>query len=128
MNEHNMSDVNESLDMDGLDQLFGDEISIPSAADCMAPITSNKPRDLSFFHQIPVKVTLEVASTQVSLGELMQVEEGAVIELDKLAGEPLDVRVNGRPLAKGEVVVVNGKYGLRLVDVIDANLLHGIDD
>ena len=58
----------------------------------------------------------------------MRVEEGAVIELDKLAGEPLDVRVNGRLLAKGEVVVVNGKYGLRLVDVIDAKLLGGMDD
>ena len=51
-----------------------------------------------------------------------------MIELDKLAGEPLDVRVNGRLLAKGEVVVVNGKYGLRLVDVIDTNLLGGMDD
>ncbi|MGL5706849.1 MAG: lateral flagellar motor switch protein LfiN, partial [Aeromonas sp.] len=74
------------------------------------------------------KVTLEVASTEVPLGDLMRVEEGAVIELDKLAGEPLDVRVNGRLLAKGEVVVVNGKYGLRLVDVIDTSLLGGMDD
>lgn len=125
MNEHNMNDP---LDLDGLDQLFGDDISMPSAADYMAPTSSSKQRDLSFFRQIPVKVTLEVASTEVSLGELMQVEEGAVIELDKLAGEPLDVRVNGRLLAKGEVVVVNGKYGLRLVDVIDTNLLGGMDD
>ena len=125
MNEHNMNDP---LDLDGLDQLFGDDISMPSAADYMAPTSSSKQRDLSFFHQIPVKVTLEVASTEVSLGELMRVEEGAVIELDKLAGEPLDVRVNGRLLAKGEVVVVNGKYGLRLVDVIDTNLLGGMDD
>ncbi|EKP0278334.1 lateral flagellar motor switch protein LfiN [Aeromonas bestiarum] len=125
MNEHNMNDP---LDLDGLDQLFGDDISMPSAADYMAPTSSSKQRDLSFFRQIPVKVTLEVASTEVSLGELMRVEEGAVIELDKLAGEPLDVRVNGRLLAKGEVVVVNGKYGLRLVDVIDTNLLGGVDD
>ncbi|PHS86136.1 flagellar motor switch protein FliN [Aeromonas dhakensis] len=124
MNEHNMNDP---LDLDGLDQLFSDDISMPSAADYMAP-TSSKQRDLSFFRQIPVKVTLEVASTEVPLGDLMRVEEGAVIELDKLAGEPLDVRVNGRLLAKGEVVVVNGKYGLRLVDVIDTNLLGGMDD
>ncbi|PTT52717.1 lateral flagellar motor switch protein LfiN [Aeromonas sp. HMWF014] len=125
MNEHNMNDP---LDLDGLDQLFGDDISMPSAVDYMAPTSSSKQRDLSFFRQIPVKVTLEVASTEVSLGELMRVEAGAVIELDKLAGEPLDVRVNGRLLAKGEVVVVNGKYGLRLVDVIDTNLLGGLDD
>ncbi|ATL93995.1 MULTISPECIES: lateral flagellar motor switch protein LfiN [Aeromonas] len=125
MSEHNMNDP---LDLDGLDQLFGDGISMPSAADYMAPTSSSKQRDLSFFRQIPVKVTLEVASTEVPLGDLMRVEEGAVIELDKLAGEPLDVRVNGRLLAKGEVVVVNGKYGLRLVDVIDTNLLGGMDD
>ncbi|QTL95404.1 Flagellar motor switch protein FliN [Aeromonas jandaei] len=120
--------MNDPLDLDGLDQLFGDDISMPSAADYMAPTSSSKQRDLSFFRQIPVKVTLEVASTEVPLGDLMRVEEGAVIELDKLAGEPLDVRVNGRLLAKGEVVVVNGKYGLRLVDVIDAKLLGGMDD
>ncbi|QXB56329.1 MULTISPECIES: lateral flagellar motor switch protein LfiN [Aeromonas] len=125
MNEHNMNDP---LDLDGLDQLFGDDISMPSAADYMAPTSSTKQRDLSFFHQIPVKVTLEVASTEVALGELMKVEEGAVIELDKLAGEPLDVRVNGRLLARGEVVVVNGKYGLRLVDVVDTKLLGGMND
>ncbi|AMQ41434.1 MULTISPECIES: lateral flagellar motor switch protein LfiN [Aeromonas] len=125
MSEHNMNDP---LDLDGLDQLFGDDISMPSAADYLAPTSSSKQRDLSFFRQIPVKVTLEVASTEVPLGDLMRVEEGAVIELDKLAGEPLDVRVNGRLLAKGEVVVVNGKYGLRLVDVIDTNLLGGMDD
>ena len=125
MSEHNMNDP---LDLDGLDQLFGDGISMPTAADYMAPTSSSKQRDLSFFRQIPVKVTLEVASTEVPLGDLMRVEEGAVIELDKLAGEPLDVRVNGRLLAKGEVVVVNGKYGLRLVDVIDTNLLGGMDD
>lgn len=125
MNEHNMNDP---LDLDGLDQLFGDDISMPSAADYMAPTSSSKQRDLSFFRQIPVKVTLEVASTEVALGELMKVEEGAVIELDKLAGEPLDVRVNGRLLAKGEVVVVNGKYGLRLVDVVDTKLLGGMND
>ncbi|BEE19465.1 lateral flagellar motor switch protein LfiN [Aeromonas enteropelogenes] len=120
--------MNDPLDLDGLDQLFGDDISMPSAADYMAPTSNSKQRDLSFFRQIPVKVTLEVASTEVPLGDLMKVEEGAVIELDKLAGEPLDVRVNGRLLAKGEVVVVNGKYGLRLVDVIDTNLLGGVDD
>ena len=125
MNEHNMNDP---LDLDGLDQLFGDDISMPSAADYMPPSRSTKQRDLSFFHHIPVKVTLEVASTEVALGELMKVEEGAVIELDKLAGEPLDVRVNGRLLARGEVVVVNGKYGLRLVDVVDTKLLGGMND
>ncbi|MFG0832345.1 lateral flagellar motor switch protein LfiN [Aeromonas bivalvium] len=125
MNEHN---INDPLDLDGLDQLFDDELGMPSAADYQAPTGNGKPRDLSFFRQIPVKVTLEVASAEVPLGDLMRVEEGAVIELDKLAGEPLDVRVNGKLLARGEVVVVNGKYGLRLVDVVDTKLLGGMDD
>ncbi|MCS3456464.1 lateral flagellar motor switch protein LfiN [Aeromonas rivuli] len=125
MNEHN---INDPLDLDSLDQLFDDELSMPSAADYLAPTGSGKPRDLSFFRQIPVKVTLEVASAEVPLGDLMQLEEGAVIELDKLAGEPLDVRVNGKLLARGEVVVVNGKYGLRLVEVVDTKLLGGMDD
>ena len=53
----------------------------------------------------------------------MQIGEGAVIELDKQAGDPLDVRVNGRLLARGEVVVVNGKYGLRLVEIVDQQAL-----
>ena len=53
----------------------------------------------------------------------MNIGTGAVIELDKLAGEPLDVRVNGRLLARGEVVVINGKYGLRLVDIVDDQAL-----
>ena len=90
--------LHDPLDLDGLDQLFGDDISMPSAADYMAPTSSSKQRDLSFFHQIPVKVTLEVASTEVALGELMKVEEGAVIELDKLAGEAVVQRDHGQPI------------------------------
>ncbi|AUI88565.1 flagellar motor switch protein FliN [Vibrio azureus] len=79
-------------------------------------------RDISFFKQIPVTVTLEVASKEISLGELMQAGEGSVIELDKLNGEPLDVKVNGSLMGQAEVVVVNDKYGLRLVEVYDSAL------
>ena len=82
---------------------------------------------MNFFRHIPVKVTLEVASAEISLGDLMQAESGSVIELDKMAGEALDVRVNGRLLARGEVVVVNGKYGLRLVEVLDAGMLSNLE-
>ena len=117
----------ELFELDDLNNLFDEEdVSAPIRADGGAQ--TGKVRDLGFFRNIPVNVTLEVASTQVALGELMKVEEGAVIELDKLAGEPLDVRVNGRLLARGEVVVVNGKYGLRLVDVVDTKLLGGMND
>ncbi|MGF1721831.1 flagellar motor switch protein FliN [Vibrio kyushuensis] len=76
-------------------------------------------RELSFFRQIPVTVTLEVASTAVTLGELMQVGPNSVIELDKLNGEPLDVKVNGHLLGHAEVVVINDKYGLRITDIAE---------
>jgi len=110
------------MPLDGLDALFGEEAQPPALEE---PV--RKPRDLRFFRNIPVTVTLEVASAEVSLGSLMQVGEGAVIPLDKQAGEPLDVRVNGRLLARAEVVVVNGNYGLRLLEVVDDQALGDLD-
>ncbi|WP_099611947.1 flagellar motor switch protein FliN [Vibrio fujianensis] len=79
-------------------------------------------RDLSFFKHIPVTVTLEVASKEITLGDLMKAGEGTVLELDKLNGEPLDVKVNGALMGHAEVVVINDKYGLRLIDVLDSAL------
>jgi flagellar motor switch protein FliN/FliY len=79
-------------------------------------------QDLSFFGKIPVNVTLEVASTEIPLKELMDVDANSVIALDKLAGDPLDVKVNGALFAKAEVVVVNGNYGLRIVELSGASL------
>ncbi|EZH83849.1 flagellar motor switch protein FliN/FliY [Ectopseudomonas composti] len=79
-------------------------------------------QDLSFFGKIPVSVTLEVASTEITLKELMDVDAGSVIALDKLAGEPLDVKVNGALFAKAEVVVMNGNYGLRIVELSGSGL------
>ncbi|MDD1781885.1 flagellar motor switch protein FliN [Enterovibrio sp. ZSDZ35] len=86
------------------------------------PVASAPERDLSFFKKIPVTVTLEVASKEIALGDLMKAGEGSVIELDKLNGEPLDVKVNGSLMGHAEVVIVNDKYGLRLIDVIDSAL------
>jgi flagellar motor switch protein FliN len=79
-------------------------------------------QDLSFFGKIPVNVTLEVASTEIPLKELMDVDANSVIALDKLAGDPLDVKVNGALFAKAEVVVINGNYGLRIVELSGASL------
>ena len=79
-------------------------------------------RDLSFFKNIPVTVTLEVASKEIALGDLMKAGEGTVLELDKLNGEPLDVKVNGAVMGHAEVVVINDKYGLKLIDVLDSAL------
>ncbi|MGL4205196.1 MAG: flagellar motor switch protein FliN [Aeromonadaceae bacterium] len=113
---------NELMGLDDLGSLFEEEVHLDSVK------PDARARDLSFFRNIPVNVTLEVASTELPLGDLMQVAEGSVIELDKQVGDPLDVRVNGRLLARGEVVVVNGKYGLRLVEIVDDQALQQLDD
>ncbi|WP_226572842.1 flagellar motor switch protein FliN [Mangrovibacter yixingensis] len=73
-------------------------------------------RKMALFSRIPVMLTLEVASVDVTLADLMEVDSNSVIELDKLAGDPLDIKVNGIPFGKAEVVVINDKYGLRIVE------------
>ena len=67
---------------------------------------------------IPVTIAMEIGRTQLSIRNLLQLNQGSVIELDRLAGEPMDVLVNGTLVAHGEVVVVNEKFGIRLTDVI----------
>ena len=69
---------------------------------------------------IPVNISMEVGKTKISIRNLLKLNQGSVVELDRLAGEPLDVLVNGTLIAHGEVVVVNEKYGIRLTDVISA--------
>lgn len=67
---------------------------------------------------IPVTISMEIGRTKINIRNLLQLNQGSVVELDRLAGEPLDVMVNGTLIAHGEVVVVNEKYGIRLTDVI----------
>lgn len=67
---------------------------------------------------IPVTISMEVGTTSINIRNLLQLNQGSVVELDRMAGEPLDVRVNGTLIAHGEVVVVNEKFGIRLTDVI----------
>ena len=69
---------------------------------------------------IPVTISMEIGRTRISIRNLLQLNQGSVVELDRLAGEPLDVMVNGTLIAHGEVVVVNDKYGIRLTDVVSA--------
>lgn len=77
-----------------------------------------KVQNLDFILDIPLKVTVELGRTQVVIKDLLQLGQGSVLELDKLAGEPLEILVNGKLVAKGEVVVVNEKFGIRLTDII----------
>lgn len=67
---------------------------------------------------IPVTISMEIGRTHISIRNLLQLNQGSVVELDRLAGEPMDVLVNGTLVAHGEVVVVNEKFGIRLTDVI----------
>ena len=75
-------------------------------------------QNLDVILDIPVSISMEVGSTEINIRNLLQLNQGSVIELDRLAGEPLDVLVNGTLIAHGEVVVVNEKFGIRLTDVI----------
>ena len=77
-----------------------------------------KVQNLDFILDIPLKVSVEVGRAQVVIKDLLQLGQGSVLELDKLAGEPLEVLVNGKLVARGEVVVVNEKFGVRLTDII----------
>jgi flagellar motor switch protein FliN/FliY len=74
--------------------------------------------ELDVILDIPVSISMEVGNTQIPIRNLLQLNQGSVIELDRLAGEPLDVLVNGTLIAHGEVVMVNDKFGIRLTDVI----------
>lgn len=83
-----------------------------------APITQKEKKKLDTILDIPVTISMEVGRSHISIRNLLQLNQGSVVELDRVAGEPLDVLVNGTLIAHGEVVVVNDKFGIRLTDVI----------
>ncbi|ALP52688.1 flagellar motor switch protein FliN [Candidatus Tenderia electrophaga] len=76
--------------------------------------------NLDVILDIPVTISMEIGRSKISIRNLLQLNQGSVVELDRLAGEPMDVLVNGTLIAHGEVVVVNEKFGIRLTDVISA--------
>jgi len=79
---------------------------------------SNVQRGLDFILDIPLQVTVELGRAQMLINDLLQLGQGSVVELSKLAGEPMEVLVNQKLIARGEVVVVNEKFGIRLTDII----------
>lgn len=83
-----------------------------------AQLTVDEKRKLDTILDIPVTISMEVGRAKISIRNLLQLNQGSVVELERLAGEPLDVLVNGTLIAHGEVVVVNDKFGIRLTDVI----------
>lgn len=74
--------------------------------------------DIARVMDVPVQLTAEIGRTRITIKSLLQLSQGSVVELDGLAGQPLDVLINGYLIAQGEVVVVNDKYGIRLTDII----------
>jgi flagellar motor switch protein FliN/FliY len=91
------------------------EIFEPLAA---APAGAAPTHDIELIMDIPVQLTVELGRTRIPIRHILQLAQGSVVELDGLAGEPMDVLVNGCLIAQGEVVVVNDKFGIRLTDIV----------
>lgn len=115
-------ELSQSLDLDDLNlsDITQDDTPEGNIRLDLQPEMRNTPltdvRRMALFSRIPVTLTLEVSSVNISLAELMAVNSDSVIELDKMAGEPLDIKVNGIAFGKAEVVVLNDKYGLRIIE------------
>ncbi|OLL29282.1 flagellar motor switch protein FliN [Burkholderia sp. SRS-W-2-2016] len=94
----------------------------PAAAGVFQPLSKVEPttthNDIDMILDIPVQMTVELGRTKIAIRNLLQLAQGSVVELDGMAGEPMDVLVNGCLIAQGEVVVVNDKFGIRLTDII----------
>mgnify|MGYP000182032568 FL=1 len=95
-----------------------DPMALDELQDDSVPAANTDNPDLDVILDIPVTISMEVGSTAITIRNLLQLNQGSVIELDRLAGEPLNVLVNGTLIAHGEVVVVNEKFGIRMTDVI----------
>ncbi|MAM56096.1 MAG: flagellar motor switch protein FliN [Salinicola sp.] len=79
---------------------------------------TRQPRDLGVVMDIPVKLSVELGRTRITIKQLLELAQGSVVELDGLAGEPMDILINGYLIAQGEVVVVDDKYGIRITEII----------
>ena len=86
--------------------------------DAMRKTEEQEARELDFILDIPLELSVELGKTRMLVNDLLQLGQGSIIELNKLAGEPLEVYINRKLIARGEVVVVNEKFGVRLTDVI----------
>lgn len=100
---------------------------IANAAQGVLRATEELPRNLDFLLDIHLQVSVEVGRTRMSIQDLLQLGQGSVIELSKLAGEPLDVYINDRLVARGEAVIVNEKFGVRVTDIVSqAERIEGL--
>jgi flagellar motor switch protein FliN/FliY len=100
-------------DIDNLDQ-FKEDQSVPGTG----TLSKEEGKNLDLILDIPLTVTVELGRSKMLINDLLQLGQGSVIELTKLVGEPLEVLVNDKLVARGEVVVVNDKFGVRLTDIV----------
>ena len=127
MEEQGDAEVQEAADVEagvqvaaGKDESVSDDYEKAAFQDLSSIGGENSIADtnLDVILDIPVNLSMEIGRTEISINNLLQLNQGSVVELDRLAGEPMDVLVNGTLIAHGEVVVVNEKFGIRLTDVI----------
>ena len=96
----------------------GDQVAPASFASFAPGATPPAANDINMILDIPVQLSVELGRTRIPIKHILQLAQGSVVELDALAGEPMDVLVNGYLIAQGEVVVVNDKFGIRLTDIV----------
>ncbi len=121
--EHDTGNNNARPAPEELKELLEEEVpTAPPGSQMKRPDTAtNGSRGLDFIYDVPLQVSVEVGRSKILLKDLLRMGEGYVIELDKLAGEPLDLYVNSCLIAKGEAVMVGEKFGIRLTDVVNAS-------
>ncbi|QLK62411.1 flagellar motor switch protein FliN [Enterobacteriaceae bacterium Kacie_13] len=108
-------------DKDSIDDLWGDAMNEQQSAENTSAkehLVTNFSEDLNLILDIPVKMTVELGRTKMTIKELLRLSQGSVVSLEGLAGEPLDILINGYLIAQGEVVVVSDKFGVRITDII----------
>lgn len=125
MSDNEMSSADQSNSMDSL---WGDAMSEQSTAEnantaatvTTSPedVTANFSDDLNLILDIPVNMTVELGRTKMTIKELLNLSQGSIVSLEGLAGEPLDILINGYLIAQGEVVVISDKFGVRITDII----------
>lgn len=109
-------EIKELLDDEGMDSPPVSDN--PEAGAVATAHAAQSSRGLEFLYDVPLQISVEVGRSKILLKDLLKMGEGYIIELDKLAGEPLDLYVNSRLIARGEAVMVGDKFGIRLTDVV----------
>jgi flagellar motor switch protein FliN/FliY len=122
-----MADSDIEQNLEGLAQAASDVAAAAQAAAAESATTTMSAaeppkkqlgRNLEFILDVALQVTVEVGRTRMTIQDLLRLGQGSVVELEKLAGEPLDILINGKQVARGEAVIVNDKFGVRLTDII----------